>query len=105
MIKKNTLSAFRRSTTCYGINNLVQTLQGYFTNNKQSDPIVETNTHRKQPQTSRQTAAVLHDSFFYLEHYNSDDSKQMLYEHLHKISYNVEIQKMDKFCHLLFIIK
>jgi hypothetical protein len=85
------LSTLRRSTTCYGINNSVQTLHRSFTNNKQSDPTVETNKRRKRPQTSRQTAAVLHDSFFYLEHYNSDDSKQMLYDHLHKIPYNVEI--------------
>jgi hypothetical protein len=105
MIKKYMLSAFRRTTTCYGINNSVQTLHRSFTNNKQSDPTVETDKRRKRPQTSRQTAAVLHGSFFYLEHYNSDDSKQMLYEHLHKIPYNVGIQKMDKFCHLLFLIK
>jgi hypothetical protein len=90
MIKKYMLSAFRRTTTCYGINNSVQTLHRSFTNNKQSDPMVETDKRRKRPQTSRQTAAVLHDSF-YLEHYNSDDSKQMLYEHLHKIPYNVGI--------------
>jgi hypothetical protein len=43
--------------------------------------------------------------FFYLEHYNSDDSKQMLYEHLHKIPYNFGMRNMDKFCHLLFLIK
>jgi hypothetical protein len=105
MIKKNMLSTFRSTTTCYGINNSVQTLHGSLTNNKQSDPTVETNKRRKRPQTSRQTAAVLHDSFFYLEHYKSDDNKQMLYDHLHKIPYNAGIQKMDKFCHLLFLIK
>jgi hypothetical protein len=103
--RKNMLSMFRRTTTCYGSNNSVQTLHISFTNNKQSDPTVETNKRRKQPQTSRQTAAVLHDSFFYLQHYNSNDSKQMLYDHLHKILYNAGIQKMHKFCHLLFLIK
>jgi hypothetical protein len=66
--------------------------------------MVETDKGWKRPQTSRQTAAVLHASFF-LEHYNRDDSKQMLYEHLHKLPYNLGIQKMDKFCHLLFLIK
>jgi 5-hydroxyisourate hydrolase-like protein (transthyretin family) len=67
--------------------------------------MVETDKRRKRLQTSRQTAAVLHVSFFFLEHYNRDDSKQMLYEHLHKIPYNVGIQKMDKFFHLLSLIK
>jgi hypothetical protein len=67
--------------------------------------MVETDKWRKRPQTSRQIAAVLHVSLFFLEHYNSDDSKKMLYEHLQKIPYNIGIQKMDKFCHLLFLIK
>jgi hypothetical protein len=42
---------------------------------------------------------------FILEHYNRNDRKQMRYEHIHKIPYNIRIQKMDKFCHLLFLIK
>jgi hypothetical protein len=53
----------KQTTTCYGINNVVQTLHRSFTNNKQSHPTDETNKRRKQPQTSRQTAAVLQDSF------------------------------------------
>jgi hypothetical protein len=66
--------------------------------------MVETIKPWKQPQISRQTAAVLHDSLFILN-IISDDRKQMLYEHLHKIPYIVGIQKMDKFCHLLFLMK
>jgi hypothetical protein len=57
---------FQRTTTCYGINNSAQTLQRSSTNNKQGDPTVETNKWRKRPQTSPQTAVVLHDSFFIL---------------------------------------
>jgi hypothetical protein len=47
MIKKNMLSTFQRTTTCYGINNSVQTLHRSFTNNKQSDPTFETDKRQK----------------------------------------------------------
>jgi hypothetical protein len=53
--------------------------------------MVETDKRWKRPQTSRQTQQC-YMTFFNIN--NNNDSKQMLYKPLHKIPYNVGIQKM-----------